>query len=58
MFVKKRVEIRKEFDSYNMALIFASGINFAGSREVRIKEIKEENGKGVVILEKLEISKS
>jgi|AntRauTorckE6833_2_1112554.scaffolds.fasta_scaffold40970_5 hypothetical protein len=57
MFFKKRVEIQKEFENLEFAKGFAAGLEFSGNRDFRIKEVKDDDDKIVVIMEKLERSK-
>lgn len=54
----KRIEIEKKFDSKDLALGFSQGIEFVGVREFKVKEIKEQDSKFIVVLEKLEKSKT
>jgi len=54
----KRLEIQKKFESKEMAVGFAKGIDFVGVREYKFKEIIDCKTEFIVVLEKLERSKT
>lgn len=53
----KRVEVEKKFNTLEEARAFTEGITFVGSRDFKVKEIREEALQVVVVLEKVEKSK-
>lgn len=57
MFIKRRVELKKEFDSKERAEGFAAGLEFSGNRDFRFKKLYKEKDNYIVLLEKLERSK-